>query len=77
MSIEDGTLTLTADGALSTAWLRGPTGRSVFPGQYAELPQGYGLSISGLVDAEGDVLTSYRNETDQPVTFLLLRLSAG
>lgn len=72
--IEDGALSVTADGASFTARLRDPRGESAIPGQYAVMAEGDGLSISGRADPNGNALTSYRNESDLPVTFQLLRI---
>ncbi len=68
--VEAGTLTAAIDGQSVTTWLRDPRGRQTVPGSYTELAQGFGLSVSG----EG-ASTSYRNESSDPVTFLLVTLS--
>ena len=67
-----GTLTVTVEGEEFTAWLRDPNGRSTVPGPFARVEEGSGLAVSGE-----DAWTSYRNETDRPVTMLLLTLAPG
>ena len=70
--VEAGTLTAVVDGQSVTAWLLDPRGRQTAPGSNVALAQGFGLSVSGA-----GATTSYRNESSDPVTFLLVTLSIG
>ena len=75
--VEEGALSMTANEALFVAWLRDPGGRAVTSGQHSVLTEGYGLSIAGLEDSSDNLLIEYRNVSDHPVTFLLVRLTAS
>jgi hypothetical protein len=66
---------VTANGAPFSAWLQDPGGQALISGQHTELAEGYGLSIADLADSGDDLLIGYRNVSDHPATFLLVRLA--
>ena len=72
VAVAAGTVTVTVAGDEVAAWLRDPNGRSTAFGPHGQVAEGFAVSVYG--DAAS---TSYRNETDRPVTLLLLTLADG